>query len=80
MLQVAVYSFHEFSEAGVLSSDEATNEAIHAATESFSPDGIYGKWFSLLLVVVCALWLVGAWLIDRFKKQNAAKIGDMQTS
>jgi high-affinity iron transporter len=80
MLQVAVYSFHEFAEAGVLSSSEATNEAIHAATESFSPDGIYGRWFSLLLVAVCAFWLLGAWVVDRFKQNHVNNIAPTQAS
>jgi high-affinity iron transporter len=63
MLQVAFYSFHEFSEAGIL----PNSEAIHAATEKFSADGLYGKWFSVGMIATCALWLIGAWLIDRFK-------------
>jgi high-affinity iron transporter len=68
MVQVGIYSFHEFSEAGLL----PNSDAIHAATEKFSPDGLYGKWFSLLLVAICALWLLGAWLADRLKaaRQN----------
>ena len=61
MLQVAIYSFHEFSEAGLL----PNSDALHAATEKFSPDGLYGKWFSPLMVGFCALWLAGAWLLDR---------------
>jgi len=61
MTQVAIFTFHEFAEAGVL----PNSEALHAATEKFSPDGLYGQWFSVMMVVVCALWLVGAWLIDR---------------
>jgi high-affinity iron transporter len=63
MLQVAIYSFHEFSEAGLL----PNSETLHTATEKFSPDGLYGKWFSLLMVAVCGLWLFGGWLIDRLK-------------
>ena len=63
MLQVAIYSFHEFSEAGLL----PNSEMLHTATEKFSPDGLYGKWFSLVMVAVCALWLVGGWLMDRLK-------------
>jgi high-affinity iron transporter len=66
MVQVAIYSFHEFTEAGVL----PNSEALHEATEKFSPDGLYGKWFSLLLVAVCAFWLAGAWLIDRLKNRG----------
>jgi high-affinity iron transporter len=62
MVQVGIYSFHEFSEAGIL----PNSEAIHTATEKFSPEGLYGQWFSLVMVSVCGLWLVGAWLVDRW--------------
>jgi high-affinity iron transporter len=61
MVQIAIYSFHEFSEAGII----PNSEAIHIATEPFSPVGIYGKWFSVVMVGTCALWLLGAWLLDR---------------
>ena len=63
MTQVAIFTFHEFAEAGVL----PNSEALHAATEKFSPDGLYGKWFSVVMVGLCALWLVGAWVIDRLR-------------
>ena len=66
MVQVAIYSFHEFTEAELL----PNSEALHIATENFSPDGLYGKWFSPLMVVICAAWLVGAWLIDRTKQAS----------
>jgi high-affinity iron transporter len=63
MVQVGIYSFHEFSETGLL----PNSEALHEATEKFSPDGLYGKWFSLLMVSVCALWLAAGWLKDRLR-------------
>ena len=63
MVQVGIYSFHEFSEAGLL----PNSEMLHTATEKFSPDGLYGKWFSLAMVSFCALWLLGGWLMDRVK-------------
>lgn len=63
MLQVGIYSLHEFSEAGLL----PNSEALHAATEKFSPDGLYGKWFSVVMISVCALWLLGGRLKDRLK-------------
>ena len=66
MVQVAIYSFHEFTEAGLL----PNSEMLHTATEKWSPDGLYGKWFSPIMVGICALWLLGAWLIDR--PRNAA--------
>jgi high-affinity iron transporter len=63
MVQVGIYSFHEFSEAGLL----PNSEVLHAATEKFSPDGLYGKWFSVVMISICALWLLGGWLMDRLK-------------
>ena len=64
MVQVGIYSFHEFSEAELL----PNSEFLHAATEKFSPDGVYGKWFSLVMISVCASWLMGGWLIDRLRQ------------
>lgn len=63
MLQVAIYTFHEFAEAGLL----PNSEMLHAATEKFSPDGLYGKWFSVVMVVVCAVWLLVGTTMDRLK-------------
>jgi high-affinity iron transporter len=61
MIQVSIYSFHEFAEAGLL----PNSEFLHEATEKFSPDGLYGKWFSPIMIGICGLWLLCAWLIDR---------------
>jgi len=66
MVQVSIYSFHEFAEAGLL----PNSEFLHEATEKFSPDGLYGKWFSPIMIGICALWLLGAWLIDRRKAET----------
>ncbi|MGH9871699.1 MAG: FTR1 family protein [Pyrinomonadaceae bacterium] len=67
MVQVGIYSFHEFSEAELL----PNSEFLHAATEKFSPDGVYGKWFSVAMISICALWLVGGWLVDRLRQPSA---------
>ena len=66
MIQVGIYSFHEFAEAGLL----PNSDFLHEATEKFSPDGLYGKWFSAIMIAVCALWLLGAWLMDRRSKST----------
>jgi len=66
MVQVGIYSFHEFAEAGLL----PNSEILHAATEKFSPDGLYGKWFSLVMISVCALWLAGSWVADRVRSSG----------
>jgi high-affinity iron transporter len=67
LVQVGIYSFHEFSEAGLL----PNSEVLHAATEKFSPDGLYGKWFSPLMISLCALWLIGSWVVDRLRINNS---------
>ena len=67
-LQILFYSIHEFSEAEVLGK---WSEAIHSATEPYSPSGIYGKWLSVAMVVLCAAWLVGASMKDRFARSRA---------
>ena len=75
MLQVGIFSFHEFSEAGLL----PNSEVLHAATEKFSPDGLYGKWFSLVMISVCALWLLIGWLKDRLKLNHRNEVSLGQT-
>jgi high-affinity iron transporter len=67
MTQVAIFTFHEFAEAGVL----PNSEALHAATEKFSPEGLYGQWFSVVMVGACAAWLLGAWAFDRIRRPAA---------
>ncbi len=59
--QIVFYSIHEFSEAELL----PHSEAIHTATEPFSPVGVYGRWFSVAMVAICAAWLIVASLVDR---------------
>jgi high-affinity iron transporter len=70
MVQVAIYSFHEFAEAGLM----PNSEVLHAATEKFSPDGLYGKWFSPLMISLCGLWLFGGWVVDRFRNDRSAVV------
>ena len=62
IVQVGIYSFHEFAEAGLL----PNSDVLHTATEKFSPDGLYGKWFSVVMIAFCGLWLAGGWLRDHF--------------
>ena len=72
LIQVAIYSFHEFAEAGLL----PNSEFLHAATEKFSPDGLYGKWFSPIVIGICAVWLFGALLIDRAKHKLGGSLSE----
>src|SRR5437879_5683885 len=71
MAQVAVYTFHEFAEAGLL----PNSDALHSATEKFSADGLYGKWFSLVMIGISGLWLAGAWLVDRARINHSIRPG-----
>ncbi|MEA2326798.1 MAG: high-affinity iron transporter [Thermoanaerobaculia bacterium] len=67
-IQILFYSILEFSEAEVLG---RWSEAIHNATEPYSPVGVYGKWISMLMVGLCAAWLAGASMKDRFARSRA---------
>jgi high-affinity iron transporter len=66
MVQIAIYSFHEFTEAGIF----PNSEFWHQATEPFSPTGIYGSWFSILMISACAIWLIGAYVSDTLKRRD----------
>ena len=65
ILQIAVYSFHEFAEAGAFG---ARSDSWHAATEVWSPEGMYGKWLSLAIVAVSSFWLLVALVGDRLRR------------
>src|SRR6059058_2467229 len=64
-IQILFYSIHEFSEAEVLG---RWSDAIHNATEPYSPVGVYGKWFSVVMVGFCAVWLIAASMKDRLAR------------
>ena len=65
-VQIIFYAIHEFSEAELL----PNSEAIHLATEPYTPLGIYGKWISVAMVGVCAAWLAGATLLDKARSHD----------
>jgi high-affinity iron transporter len=58
VVQLLIYSFHEFTEANLLPID---NEYWHAATEPYGPEGVYGLWLSYGLVLVPLAWLTWSW-------------------
>jgi high-affinity iron transporter len=74
MVQIAIYSFHEFAEAGLL----PNSDMLHEATEKLSPDGLYGKWFSLIMIGVCGLWLFAAWFMDRAKQPQVSSLSKLE--
>ena len=67
---VVFYAIHEFSEAEIL----PNWEAIHAATEPYTPDGPYGRWIMFGMVAVCALWLAGVTALDRMRAERQGLI------
>lgn len=66
-VQIVFYAIHELSEAEVLGK---WSEAIHNATEPYSPVGYYGKWVSIGMLGLCAAWLAAVSLKDRFERTN----------
>lgn len=62
VVQLAIYAFHEFTEAGVLPLD---NSYWHIATEPYGPEGVYGHWLSYGLVALPLAWLLIASLRGR---------------
>jgi high-affinity iron transporter len=69
-IQIVFYAIHEFSEAGLL----PNSEAIHNATEPFSPVGVYGRWLSVMMVGICAAWLIAMLMKDRFERSRALAV------
>lgn len=68
-IQLVIYAFHEYSEAGVL--PLLDNEYWHEATEDWSPQGHYGQWLSYGLILVPGVWLLYAWLKDKSAASSA---------
>lgn len=70
MIQIAVQGFHEFTEAGIF----PNSEALHIASEPYSTDGIYGKWYANFTLMVCGLWFVYSLLFERNPKSRKIAI------
>lgn len=62
VVQLTIYAFHEFTEAGVLPLD---NSYWHVATEPYGPEGVYGHWLSYGLVAIPLAWLFVAVIRSR---------------
>jgi high-affinity iron transporter len=54
VIQLLIYGFHELTEANIF----PYSEPLHWATEPYGPDGRYGKWLSLMLVMLPLGWLL----------------------
>jgi high-affinity iron transporter len=58
-IQLLLYAFHEFTEAGTLPID---NAYWHMVSEPYGPEGPYGQWLTYLMVLIPAGWLLIAGL------------------
>jgi high-affinity iron transporter len=56
VVQLLIYGFHELTEANIF----PYSEPLHLATEPYSPDGLYGKYLTYLLVLMPMGWLAFA--------------------
>jgi high-affinity iron transporter len=65
--QILIYSVHEFAESGLIPNSEAFNNA----SEPFSPDGVYGRWFGVATVLICSAWLVFSWARSKIRDQRS---------
>jgi high-affinity iron transporter len=61
VVQLLIYGFHELAEARVL----PNSELLHAATEPYGPDGVYGHYLTYMLVALPLAWLAMASLFGR---------------
>jgi high-affinity iron transporter len=58
VVQLLIYGFHELSEANIF----PNSQFLHDVTEPYGPDGMYGQYFSYLLIVLPMAWLAFATL------------------
>lgn len=68
VIQLLIYSFHELTEAHLW----AGSDYWHWVTEPYSPDGIYGRYFTYALVILPLGWLAVASLVAPRHRRAAA--------
>jgi high-affinity iron transporter len=69
VFQLLIYGFHELMEANIF----PYSGPLHAATEPYGPDGIYGQYLTYLLVLLPMAWLAFASLVGNRKRMSAAQ-------
>lgn len=69
-IQLLIYAFHEFTEAGVVPGID--NAQWHILTEAYGPQGQYGAWLSYSLVLVPLGFLLFTWLRERVAPLQSA--------
>lgn len=61
VVQLLIYGFHELTEANIF----PNSQPWHEATEAYGPDGVYGQYFTYMLVLVPLTWLALSSLFHR---------------
>jgi high-affinity iron transporter len=69
VFQLLIYGFHELMEANIF----PYSAPLHAATEPYGPDGIYGQYLTYLLVLLPMGWLAFASLVGNKKRMTPAQ-------
>jgi high-affinity iron transporter len=67
--QLLIYGFHELMEANIF----PYSAPLHAATEPYGPDGVYGKWLTYLLVILPMGWLAISSIVGNRKRMSPAQ-------
>src|SRR5262245_54654145 len=70
VVQLLIYGFHERMEANIL----PYSGPLHAATEPYGPDGIYGQYLSYMLVLLPMAWLAISALVSGRKRMSPAHL------
>ena len=69
VVQLLIYGFHELMEANIF----PYSAPLHAATEPYGPDGMYGHYLTYLLVLLPMGWLFFASLVGNRKRMSPAQ-------
>jgi high-affinity iron transporter len=69
VVQLFIYGFHELTEANLFPG----SEALHAATEPYGPDGVYGQYLTYMLVLLPVAWLAGSTLFGGGRPSQPAQ-------
>jgi high-affinity iron transporter len=67
VVQLLIYGFHELTEANVF----PNSQPLHDATEAYGPDGVYGQYFTYLLILLPLGWLAVSSLFHRSQPQRS---------
>jgi high-affinity iron transporter len=69
VVQLLIYGFHELMEANIF----PYSGSLHAATEPYGPDGIYGQYLTYMLVLLPLGWLAVSALVHSGAHESPAR-------